>query len=148
MFVANYFFAISGLLGVVCIAGIAESVTSKCSGRPHYNVSLTAYYPDFNSGFESDYLDARGKKLRPLQNFLDGRCDYVTVGMDEDLNLAYGSSICVPEMNEHFGINIPFQVRDYGANLKGTGFSRMDICVRSEEDSYDKTVNGIVTIYV
>jgi hypothetical protein len=38
-----------------------------CSGRPHYNVSLTAYYPDFTSNDESDYLDIKGKKLRTLQ---------------------------------------------------------------------------------
>lgn len=38
-----------------------------CSGRPHYNTTLTAYYPDFTSDDESDYLDCQGNKLRSLQ---------------------------------------------------------------------------------
>lgn len=40
-----------------------------CTGRPHYNATLTAYYPDFSSDVESDYLDSRGKKLKNLQVF-------------------------------------------------------------------------------
>lgn len=39
----------------------------SCSGRVHYNVTLAAYYPVFDSDNESDYLDARMKKLRTLQ---------------------------------------------------------------------------------
>ncbi|XP_048509514.1 uncharacterized protein LOC105688484 isoform X2 [Athalia rosae] len=109
---------------------------------------MTAYYPDFYSGAEADYLDVRGKKLRTLQNLLDGRCDYVTVAVDDTLDMAYGTRLCVTELNEHFGRRIPLQVRDYGTDLRGEGFSRLDICVRSEEDSYDIAVNGIVTVYV
>lgn len=39
----------------------------SCSGRAYYNVTLTAYYPVFDSDNEFDYLDARTKKLRNLQ---------------------------------------------------------------------------------
>ncbi|XP_015605083.1 uncharacterized protein LOC107272429 isoform X2 [Cephus cinctus] len=119
-----------------------------CSGHPYYNVSLTAYYPDFASDDEHDYLDMRGKKLRTLQNYLDGRDEYVTVAMDFSTHLPYGTRICVPELNEHFGKRIPLQVRDFGANLRGSEFTRLDICVRNEGDSYDNAVNRLVTVYV
>uniref|UniRef100_A0ABD2X2L8 Uncharacterized protein n=1 Tax=Trichogramma kaykai TaxID=54128 RepID=A0ABD2X2L8_9HYME len=119
----------------------------SCVGRPHANVTLTAYYPDFMSEDESDYLDSRGKKLRTLQEFLDGRASFVTVAMDEVFRLKYGSVVCIPELNEHFGKMIPLQVRDHGPNLIGKGYSRLDICVRSEADSYDTAVNRMVTLY-
>ncbi|KAJ8682811.1 hypothetical protein QAD02_018603 [Eretmocerus hayati] len=118
-----------------------------CFGRAHHNVTLTAYYPDFSSDNESDFSDSMGKKLRTLQDFLDGRGEYVTVAMDDMPNLPYGSIICVPELNEHFGRAIPLQVRDYGVNVARMGYSRLDVCVRSEADSYDNAVNRLVTVY-
>ncbi|XP_011300884.1 uncharacterized protein [Fopius arisanus] len=120
----------------------------KCVGRPHYNVSLTAYFPDYESDNENDYLDVRGKKLRNLQDFIDGRSEYVTAAMDMIPEVPYGTHLCIPELNEHFGRQIHIQVRDYGGNLKDQGFSQVDICVRSESDSYDNAVNRLVTVYV
>lgn len=83
-----------------------------------------------------------------FQNYIDGRAEFVTVAVDEKLDIGYGSVLCVPELNEHFGRKIPLHVRDHGSNLRGLGLSRLDICVRSEEDSYDDAVNRIVTVYV
>ncbi|XP_076241089.1 uncharacterized protein LOC143183448 [Calliopsis andreniformis] len=124
----------------------------NCSGRAHYNVTMTAYYPDYNSDSESDYLDARLKKLRSLQDFLDGRDAYVTVSMDLDSGIPYGTKLCIPELNAKFRRQIPLQARDkshyYGVTSRSPDFSHVDICVRSEEDSYDNSVNGIVTLYV
>ncbi|XP_058794263.1 uncharacterized protein LOC131665978 [Phymastichus coffea] len=127
--------------------GYTHEQNLSCSGRAHFNVTLTAYYPDFTSENESDYLDSRGKKLRALQDFIDGRAEYVTVAMDHIEKLPYGSTICVPELNEHFRRMIPLQVRDHGLNLRSKGFSRLDICVRTEADSYDNAVNRVVTLY-
>ncbi|XP_014228480.1 uncharacterized protein LOC106653521 isoform X2 [Trichogramma pretiosum] len=134
---------------LLCRASFSDAIRPdlSCVGRPHANVTLTAYYPDFMSEDESDYLDSRGKKLRTLQEFLDGRASFVTVAMDEVFRLKYGSVVCIPELNEHFGKMIPLQVRDHGPNLIGKGFSRLDICVRSEADSYDTAVNRMVTLY-
>jgi hypothetical protein len=38
-------------------------------------------------------------------------------------------------------------MRDYDINLKGKGYSRVDVCVRTEADSYDNAVNRHVTVY-
>ncbi|XP_012282591.1 uncharacterized protein LOC105700904 isoform X2 [Orussus abietinus] len=127
---------------------VVNGMDLKCTGRPRYNVSLTAYYPIYDSPNSSDYLDIRGKKLRSLQDYIDGRGEYVTGAMDSSLNLVYGTPICIPELNEHFGRQIPIQVRDRGSNLDGKEFSRLDICVRSEVDSYDNCVNRLVTVYM
>lgn len=67
--------------------------------------------------------------------------DYVTVSMDEDLRIPYGTRICIPELNAHYNRRINLQIRDSASNVKGHGYRRVDICVRSEADSYDQIVN-------
>ena len=123
-----------------------------CSGRAHYNATLTAYYPDYSSDDESDYLDSKMKKLRTLQDFLDGRAEFVTISMDLDSGIPYGTKFCIPELNAKFRRQIPLQARDKshysGVKTSTADFSHVDICVRSEEDSYDNSVNGVVTLYV
>ncbi|XP_031836344.1 uncharacterized protein LOC116428636 [Nomia melanderi] len=123
----------------------------NCSGRAYHNVTMTAYYPDFSSDDEFDHLDVKMKKLRTLQDFLDGRVEFVTVSMDLDSGIPYGTKVCIPELNEKFGRQIPFQARDrtrYDDVQGKPDFSHVDICVRTEEDTYDNSVNGIVTLYV
>lgn len=66
--------------------------------------------------------------------------------MDEQLNIPYGTPVCIPELNLHFGHKIQTQVRDSSCEVCGMGFKRADICVRSEVDSYDITVNRFVTL--
>ncbi|XP_076180868.1 uncharacterized protein LOC143153477 isoform X2 [Ptiloglossa arizonensis] len=113
---------------------------------------MAAYYPDFSSDNEFDYLDAKTKKLRNLQDFLDGRGEFVTVSMDLDSGIPYGTKLCIPELNVKFNRNIPLQARDkscYGdVKTRSPNFSHVDICVRTEQDTYDHSVNGLVTIYV
>ncbi|KAF7997015.1 hypothetical protein HCN44_005292 [Aphidius gifuensis] len=120
----------------------------KCTGRPYFNVTLMAYYADYSSDISSDYLDMKDNKLSNLQDYIDGRANYVTAAMDIIPSLPYGSSICIPELNKHYRRQIKIQVRDYSVDLKGQGFKVVDICVRSEGDSYDKAVNRLVTIYI
>lgn len=66
--------------------------------------------------------------------------------MDENLGIPYGSPVCIPELNEHFGHRIRLQVRDSSSDLYRKGYKRADICVRSEMDSYDVTVNRKITL--
>ncbi|KZC07180.1 hypothetical protein WN55_08562, partial [Dufourea novaeangliae] len=124
----------------------------NCSGHAYHNVTMAAYYPDFTSDDEFDYLDARLKKLRTLQDFLDGRTEFVTLSMDLDSGIPYGTKVCIPELNAKFSRQIPFQVRDRShysdVKTNSPDFSHVDICVRTEEDTYDNSVNGIITLYV
>lgn len=66
--------------------------------------------------------------------------------MDDELGVPYGTEICIPELNRHYGHRIRFEVRDTSSDLKGSGYSRVDVCVRSEMDSYDISVNRKVTV--
>ncbi|XP_076284784.1 uncharacterized protein LOC143211206 [Lasioglossum baleicum] len=124
----------------------------NCSGRVHKNVTMTAYFPDFSSDDEYDHVDVNMKKLRTLQDFLDGRAEFVTVSMDLDSGIPYGTKVCIPDLNAKFGRQIPLQARDTthysDGNSKSPDFSHIDICVRTEEDTYDNAVNGVVTLYV
>lgn len=77
---------------------------------------------------------------------MDDRADYVTLSMDSNLGIPYGAKVCIPELNEHFGHRIRLEVRDSSYDLLGQGYARADICVRTEIDSYDSTVNREVTV--
>lgn len=66
--------------------------------------------------------------------------------MDDTLKLPYGTKVCIPQLNQHFGHRIILEIRDTSADLSGHGYKRADICVRSEIDSYDVTVNRKVTL--
>ncbi|XP_066145538.1 uncharacterized protein [Euwallacea fornicatus] len=119
----------------------------NCKGKTFKNVTLTAYYPDYSDsdhGFA--YEDKRGKKLKTLQDYLDNRSEYVTISMDDRLGIPYGTKICIPELNKHYGHRIRLEVRDSSYDLMGQGYSRADICVRTEIDSYDGGVNREITL--
>lgn len=72
---------------------------------------------------------------------------FVTLSMDEKLGLVYGTKVCIPELNQHFGHRILLEVRDSSSDLYGSGYKRAEVCVRSEIDSYDVSVNRKVTMY-
>ncbi|KFB36767.1 AGAP013413-PA-like protein [Anopheles sinensis] len=121
---------------------IVDPSELECPGNVTYRaVTLTAYHPMFDSDRKRDYLDASNRKLYTLQEYLDNRAPYVTVGMDPTLRLPYGKEACIPELNRHFRRAIRLQVRDTHEDLTGGGFRRVDVCVRTQEDSYDDVVN-------
>lgn len=66
--------------------------------------------------------------------------------MDSSLKLPYGTKVCVPWLNEHYNKDILLEVRDSSIDLTGAGYSRVDICVRTEEDTYDLAVNKKTTL--
>ncbi|XP_014482421.1 PREDICTED: uncharacterized protein LOC106748435 [Dinoponera quadriceps] len=123
----------------------------KCTGRAHHNVSLTAYYPVFGTDDKRNHLDERGESLNTLQDFLDGRNRYVTVAGNLRSGIPYGTKVCIEELNKHLGRRIPLEVRDqvdYGRDYLSPDLSSLEICVRTEEDTYDTYVNGLVTAYM
>ncbi|KYN42166.1 hypothetical protein ALC56_03304 [Trachymyrmex septentrionalis] len=122
----------------------------KCTGFAIHNVSLTAYYPVFETDDTRDYLDDQGDELKTLQDYLDGRAHYVTVAGNLKSGIPYRTKICIEKLNEYFGKQIPLQIRDQNdyKNDKLIDFSRLEICVRTEEDTYDNHLNDFVTIYI
>ncbi|XP_011872323.1 PREDICTED: uncharacterized protein LOC105564511 [Vollenhovia emeryi] len=123
----------------------------KCAGHAFHNVSLSAYYPVFGTDDKRNHLDDQGKMLSTLQDYLDGRARYVTVAGNLRSGIPYGTKVCVEKLNEQFGRQIHLQIRDqsdYENNDAAIDFSRLEICVRSEEDTYDTYLNGLVTVHV
>ncbi|VEN33833.1 unnamed protein product [Callosobruchus maculatus] len=86
------------------------------------------------------------KSFAAKEDYIDNRAEYVTLSMDEGLGIPYGTKVCIPELNGHFGHRIVLEVRDSSFDLSGSGYSRADICVRSEIDSYDAIVNRVVSL--
>jgi 3D (Asp-Asp-Asp) domain-containing protein len=123
------------------LSGDDELVSCK-GNKVHKNVYLAAYRPAGDETADSpQYLDVKHFKLNTLQEFLDNRVPFVTVAMDNSLKIPYGTVVCIPEINRHFRRNVRFEVRDTNDDMTGEGFRRLDICVRSEADSYDDIVN-------
>ncbi|KAG7211019.1 hypothetical protein KM043_016381 [Ampulex compressa] len=150
---AKFIMAYLFILLVVLVTATDRSLNRtdlNCTGTAYHNVSLSAYYPKTESENEADYLDARQKKIRTLQDFLDGRADFVTASMDMS-GIAYGTKICIHELNHQYRRQVPLQVRDSSPSSNQSrhpDFSHVEIAVRTEEDTYDKSVNKDVTLYV
>ncbi|XP_018579025.1 uncharacterized protein LOC108917074 [Anoplophora glabripennis] len=136
------------MFNIIFSAALYEHELSlECTGKTYKNVTLTAYYPDFfDEDHEGGYLDKKGQKLRSLQDYIDNRADYVTLSMDNALGIPYGTPVCIPELNQHYGHKILLQVRDSSFDMFQSGYTRADICVRSDVDSYDRSVNREVTL--
>ncbi|CAG9856217.1 unnamed protein product [Phyllotreta striolata] len=136
------------LITASCVCGLFDNeITLKCKGKTFRNVTLTAYYPDYSDqDHEFGYQDKKGQKLRTLQDYIDNRAEYVTLSMDDSLGIPYATKVCIPELNSHFGHRILLEVRDSSPDTAGTGYTRAEICARTEVDSYDRTVNRIVTL--
>lgn len=111
----------------------------------------TAYYPPPPGGYASEEearleggdKDRMGKPLRTLQDFLAKKAEYVSVAMDTK-EFPYGTRLCIPELDEYYGKAIEFRVVDTGGAFKGKKRTRLDICVKTERDSYHPMVNQIL----
>ena len=104
-----------------------------------FRTRATGYYPASNA-MEGGHVDRKGKKLRTLQDYIDGRVSYVSVAMDKEA-LPYGTTLCIPSLNAEYGKAIPFRVVDTGGAFNKKGTSRIDICTRSRKDAHAKSVN-------
>lgn len=116
-----------------------QAATETCCAGIVYTTRATGYYPASNR-LQGGYVDRRGKKLRTLQDFIDGRVTYVSVAMDPNA-FPYGKDLCIPELNAKYGKAIKFKVVDTGGAFKQKGTTRIDICNRSKKDTHDKSVN-------
>ena len=122
-----------------------SSESALASGAT-FTAKVTAYYPD-SSAMEGGYVDRKGAKLRTLQQFLEGKADYVSVAMDT-LAFAYGQRLRIRELDAKYGKAIVFKVVDTGGAFKGKDKTRIDVCVANRSASLDASVNGRVTIDV
>lgn len=133
----------------------------------------TGYYPH-NSKLEGGYHDMLGKPLRTLQDFLDGKAEYVSIALDKNMyehyikaqrkkfektgrekyrkymdmqpQVKYGDTFRIPELEKKYGKVIIFKAVDTGGAFTDKGFSRVDIATRSNRHAKDSTINGPLTL--
>jgi hypothetical protein len=110
-----------------------------------YHAKGTGYYPD-NSAMEGGFLDRRNKPLTTLQDFLAKQATYVSVAMDQKLNIPYGAKLRIPEIEKKYGLRIEFRVVDTGGAFTNKGYSRIDICTANEHSSRDPVINAMLTL--
>ncbi len=133
------------MLRLVYALACLAVVDGACHGSHTYHARGTAYFPS-NDPIEGGFVDMRGAPLRTLQDFLEGRALNVSVAMDNRAGIAYGTPICIPEMNKKYKKDILFKMVDTGSAFVGKNHSRIDICVRTRAETYDKTINGPLTL--
>ena len=109
----------------------------------------TGYYPS-NSKMEGGYVDKKGNKLTTLQDVLDGKAKSAAIALDKNLyksgQVKYGDSFTIPEIDKKYGRHIDFRAVDTGGAFTNKGFSRVDVCTRSNKDAHDPTINGKLTL--
>jgi len=110
-----------------------------------YHARGTGYYP-FANAMEGGFRDQRGAPLCTLQDFLQGRSNYVSVAMDKNLRIPYGTKLRIPEIERKYGRLIEFRVVDTGSAFTGKGYTRIDICTADRQASLDSTINGPLTL--
>ncbi len=123
-----------------------DDATETCCAGLVYKARTTGYYPA-NDPMQGGFLDRRGKKLRTLEDFVDGKVDYVSVAMDSN-TLKYGAKVCIPKLNTKYGKAIPFRIVDTGGAFRLKGTSRLDICTRDKKSAHSKHVNQTLEIVV
>ncbi len=126
-----------------------ESTNNEIKGKVVGTAKGTGYYP-YNNKMEGGYFDKIGKKLNTLQDFLNGKSDYVSIALDKNLYkkgvIKYGDKFRIPELEKKYGRKIEFRAVDTGGAFTNKKFSRIDICTGSKKDSLDKVVNGKLTL--
>ena len=117
--------------------------------KQKYDSRGTGYYP-YNNKMEGGYVDKKGKPLCTLQDYLDGKTDYVSIALDNNLykngTIKYGDKFRIPELEQKYGRYIEFRAVDTGGAFKNKGFSRVDICTKTSKDSMDSTINGKLSL--
>lgn len=136
----------SGPASVENLAIRHDDATETCCAGTVYRARATGYYPA-SDAMEGGYLDRRGKRLRTLQDFIDGRAPSVSVAMDAK-EIPYGTRVCIPDLNAKYGKAIPFRVVDTGGAFRAKRTTRIDICTRSRADAHAKSVNRSLEIVV
>lgn len=128
-------------------SAVTASTALDCSDFGHtvHHARGTAYYPD-SSALEGGFVDMHGVTLRTLQQFLAGTASYVSVAMDNRAGIAYGTPLCIPEINRKYNRVVLFKVVDTGGAFFGRGYARIDICVQDHAHSLDSTINGQITL--
>jgi len=111
-----------------------------------YQAKGTGYYPD-SSALEGGFNDRHDKPLRTLQAFLGGEAEYVSVAMDKNLQIPYGTKLRIPEIEAAHGNKpIEFRVVDTGGAFTDKGYTRIDICTADKKASEDAAINRILTL--
>ncbi|KAK7092389.1 uncharacterized protein [Littorina saxatilis] len=122
-----------------------KSLNCTDFGSRRHNARGTGYFPD-NSTMEGGTTDMHGNPLHTLQKYLAGGAPFVSTAMDNTIGIAYGTPLCIPQLNFKYKQLIRFEVVDTGGAFIHKGYSRIDVCTQDREHSWDPTINGPLTL--
>ena len=109
----------------------------------------TGYYPH-DDPQEGGFVDKQKTPLATLQDYLEGKVSYVSIALDANLytngKIDYGDTFRIPEIEAKYGRPIVFKAVDCGGAFLDKGYHKVDICTRTEEDTFEETINGKLTL--
>ncbi|GEM_PF-3111758 len=113
------------------------------------NPKATGYYPS-EDPVQGGYVDMHDKPLCTLQDHVAGKVSYVSLAFDRGLYdsgaISYGNVFSIPELDEKYGKHLIFKSVDTGSAFAGKKFTRIDICCKTEQDTFDPSVNQVLTL--
>lgn len=161
---------VSGITGKT---GTIPAVSLAAPAGGAHSTTGTGYYPH-DSRMEGGFKDMKGARLNTLQDFLAGKAPYVSIALDQNMyehviearraqylktgnpklkkymtmqpQVRYGDTFRIPELEQKYGRQIVFKAVDTGSAFTGKGFGRVDIANKTRTDTYDKTINGKLTL--
>ncbi|XP_060071416.1 uncharacterized protein LOC132551307 [Ylistrum balloti] len=110
---------------------VMNAIYNCSGGKNRKTVTGMSYLP-----LDDTYYDEHDMPLTTLQNFVDRSQKYVSVFIEESLGVNYGSTICIPELNQMYQRLIIFRV----ANT----YRRKTKMKDSASILYDDGVNEII----
>lgn len=109
----------------------------------------TGYYPA-DDPVQGGFVDMQDKPLCTLQDHVEGKVPYVSLAFDIELYrtgvITYGDVFSIPELDTKYGKHLTFKSVDTGSAFTGKKFTRIDICCKTRDDTYEPWVNQIVTL--
>jgi hypothetical protein len=109
----------------------------------------TGYYPA-DDPVQGGFVDIHDNPLCTLQDHVAGKVPHVSLAFDRELYttgvISYGDIFSIPELDEKYAKHLTFKSVDTGSAFTGTKFTRIDICCKTREDTFDPSVNRVLTL--
>jgi len=135
------------IINLVCLGmaacGSLWPKADRSPGPGQFSAMATLYTTE-NTSMEGGPLDRCGKRLGTLEQYMQGKADYVSIAMDKNA-FPYGTILRISELEKVLGKSIVFKVVDTGSAFRGKGTARIDICVGDSQGDISSKAYGWIS---
>jgi len=95
-----------------------------------------------------DYYDIQGRPIHTLEDFIKGIVPDVSIALDPNLAIPYGTIVSSPELNALVGKPVPLAVTAQNAATFNRNLDRVSICVATGRLFRLANLNGTLTLII